>query len=159
MFLIAVVQVTLSSEPNSLVGQLCPGNVQFTCSTTRLPTLRWFSNNEQIVVHSHNIGASYPRVIATSGKFSNLTVTVLSAMFGESNDVVNFISTLDTDLSTLSALQAQNISCGSLSVTQAKAFVFTLKGYALAYYHFVSMLHAFEQRSCAQYFVMVLEIN
>ena len=111
------------------MGQLCPSNVQFTCTTVRLPTIRWFVNGDQIVVHSHYSGASYPRVLPVSDRFSNFTIVVeATVILADDSDNVAFVSTLDTNLLTLSSMQVHNIKCGSISVTTSVNISFTFKG-------------------------------
>ena len=127
MYIDIGVSVTLISDPSPLTGQLCHSEVHLTCTASDLPTIRWFVNDEQIVVHSRNSGASYPQILSTSA-YTSFTITVVSADIGTSPDSVNFLSTLDTDLSTLSDLRVRSITCGSLSQNARVVTTFTIKG-------------------------------
>ncbi len=125
--IVAETQVTLSSNPESLTGEVCSGNVHFTCIALDLPTLRWFSNGVQFIVYTHSSDQQYPLAVQHSAIPSGFNVTIVSSDRGSNQDQRNFESTLDTTLTNLLDKRASSISCGSTG-SSVIPVSFTIRG-------------------------------
>ena len=110
--------------------------MHFTCTAVQFTSLSWSINGEEVADRFLFRGSNshtFPETLDKKDRFSgtDITVTIVSVTVLTSADNLTFVSTLDTDLTTLSQLQAQNITCGSHYSMDIKNITFTLKGKAV----------------------------
>ena len=122
-------EVSLSSQPSPLTGELCPGSVHFTCTALDLPSVRWFIDGSEIVRFTHNVRTTYPYLLNAPEIPGGFTVTIVSADASAGNlDNRDFVTTVDTTLATLLAVGVDEISCGSIMEIRAIPVSFSFRG-------------------------------
>lgn len=120
--------MNLVSDPTPLEGQLCLSNVRFTCNTVQLSTIRWFLSGSQIIVHSFNNG-NYPLLLSGTSIPSGVTLMIQNAEANADDETqIDFVSTLDTNLTHLLEIGVTSVSCGSLGHQDAVAVSYTIRG-------------------------------
>lgn len=121
---------TLTAEPATLEGELCPKVVQFTCTIEDLPFLRWFINGTQFTSYIYSDGDTYPLTLPSLPSLPGIGINITSAAPDSSNtDIIGAaMSTLTTNTTLLQGFNIQNFSCGSNEIQSAVIVNFNILG-------------------------------
>ena len=120
---------TLTANPTTLYGPLCPGNVVMTCSVEDLYHLKWYFNTSPNISYAYSPGeeSRLPINISTIPDVLVLIISVTQSTMD--NDRFTARSTLTTPLFVLRVLNVQDVYCGSREVRSENIPVnFTILG-------------------------------